>query len=757
MNIQARIVVRGIVQGVGFRPFIYRTATSLNLKGFVKNRGDAVVEILLEGPENQVHQFLEKLQESPPPASRIESVQTTYDQPSNRFPDFTIQQSSPQRRLQGSIIPADIAICQPCILEMQDQKNRRHNYFFITCTDCGPRFTTIKGTPYDRINTSMEEFPMCTKCTQEYTDPVDRRFHAQTTACPKCGPQVFLTDQRGETLQDQTPIQAAGKLLSKGHIVAIKGYGGFHIASSAVDPSPITKLRRVKHRSQKPFAIMARDLQTVKRMTNVSPTEEALLASPQKPILLLRKSGEYALSDLISPDLNTVGIMLPYSGLHLMLFEQVSDPAFIMTSANRPNEPIIKDEEHALRELKDIADYFLIHNRKIVYRCDDSVMKVIGDAPTFIRRSRGFAPEPIKLQASTQKTIAGVGSELNNVCCLLLENKAFLSQHIGDVETPETLSFLKSSIEHLSDLTNAHIEAIAADLHPSFNSTRLAEKIAENLEIPIFKIQHHHAHASKLLAEHHLDEIVAITCDGFGYGLDGKAWGGEVIYCDENGFNRLGHLQEQYLVGGDLATHYPLRIAVAILCDDPEFREWISEKSGLFPHGEKEVESVLYDAGRGKGVLTSSCGRLLDTISALLEVCYERTYEGEPAMKLEPTAEGGKEVIRVPIRREGNIINTTHLVQTVFENRDRFQKRDLAYSAQVYIGRAFAELAIEEADRLGLHDIGFTGGVAYNAHIAQEIRKQVEKVDLNFRLQKNVPCGDGGIALGQAYAASYML
>ena len=758
MTVNAHIFVHGVVQGVGFRPFVYRTATALDLKGYVQNRGDSLVEIVLEGQEDQVHKFLDVLQHSPPPQSRIDSVEARYSQPTCRFRDFTIYESSPTKSHRGSVIPADIAICDPCTAELMDRKDRRYHYFFITCTDCGPRFTIIKESPYDKVTTSMDEFPMCPDCAHEYSDPADRRFHAQTVACPRCGPKAFLTDSHGETLNQESPIQTAGKLLSEGRVVAVKGYGGYHIATSTLNPDPITKIRRVKHRSQKPFAIMARGLNAVKTFAEVDLVEEAHLTSPQRPILLLHKSDEYYLSDLVSPGLTTVGVMIPYTGLHLMLFENVHDPAFVMTSANPPSEPIIKDDDHALKELKDVVDYFLIHTRKIIHRCDDSVLKVLGSQTAFIRRSRGFTPVPVKLATSFPKAILGAGSELNNTCCLLMDDKAFLSQHIGDVETPETLDFLRLSIGHMTDLTSSQIEAVSCDLHPTFNTTRLAERISQSLHAPLFKIQHHYAHASKLLAEHNLDELIAVVCDGFGYGLDGKAWGGEILHCTKKEFERVGRLEEQSLIGGDLATRYPLRIAAGALAGDRRFEEWLYGRAVLFPHGDEEVHHILHDAQRGHGVKTSSCGRLLDAVAALLEVCDERTYEGEPAIKLEAAAEKGHEALYLPVKVEnGNVIETSSLIRSVFEAKNTMRPHDLAHSAQSYVARALAQVAVEEAQHRGVKDIGFTGGVAYNGHIMRLLAASVEEAGLTFRVQKHVPCGDGGISLGQAYAAAHLL
>jgi hydrogenase maturation protein HypF len=432
-------------------------------------------------------------------------------------------------KLSGSVIPPDVAICNECLKELRSKDNPRYDYFFITCTNCGPRYTIIEGLPYDRENTTMRDFPMCSFCQKEYKDPLNRRFHAQTVACPKCGPKVYLTTCNGELVHANDPIREAGKLLEEGSVVAIKGYGGFHVAASTTKDEPLVRLREAKHRKQKPFAVMARSLEAVKSFAEVSPKEAELLTSYTRPIVLLKKSSKYYLSDLIAPGLHNVGVMLPYTGLHYMLFDEVDEPAFVMTSANPPNQPIVKDDDEALKTLGGIVDYFLFHNRRIAHRCDDSVVRVHGEKTVFIRRSRGFAPAPIMLREKAKKCVLALGGELNNTACVLLGNKAFISQHIGDVENIETRDFLENAAKHLIRLTNSKVDAVACDLHPKFTTTKLARDLAEENGWQLFQIQHHYAHVAALIAEHGVSEVVGICCDGYGYGVDGEAWGGEII------------------------------------------------------------------------------------------------------------------------------------------------------------------------------------------------------------------------------------
>ena len=748
---RVKIRVTGIVQGVGFRPFIYRIAVKNNLKGYVRNRGDAGVEILVEGEKDKIENFLKDLKEKKPPLARIHEIFTTVLKGENKFEVFKILKSSEKAEISGSIIPPDIAICDDCLRELRDPKNPRYEYFFITCTNCGPRYTIIEKLPYDRVNTTMREFPMCDFCRKEYTDPLNRRFHAQTIACPNCGPKVYLTDNDGEVLSIKDPVREAGKLLSEGFIVAIKGYGGFHVASSTIMDEPLIRLRKVKHRRQKPFAIMARSIEVVKSFAELSSKEMEILTSYTRPIMLLNKSENFYLSELIAPGLHNIGVMLPYTGLHYMLFDQVEDPAFVMTSANPPNQPIIKDNEEALRKLGDTVDYFLFHNRKIAQRCDDSVIRMHGNHQVFIRRSRGYAPAPIILKEKSKVCTVGLGGELNNTGCILLENKAFISQHIGDVENVETRGFLKNTIKHLIHLTNSKIEAVVCDLHPKFTTTKLAKDLAEENGWQVFQVQHHHAHIAALMAEHNVKEIVGICCDGYGYGLNGEAWGGEILYCNQKSpnFERLAHLQEQPLIGGDLATRHPLRVAAGILHKKINIENWLLQNKKHFPHGEKEVELVIHQLKRGNWIKTTSCGRILDAVAAVLGICYERTYEGEPAMKLESAAIKGKDVLNLKPIIHGDVLDTTEMVLTIFENREKYSKVDLAYSAHAYLAKGLAMLAVEKALKEKVEAIGFSGGVACNQILTSIMRKIVESSGLKFLVHEAVPPGDGGLSFGQ--------
>jgi hydrogenase maturation protein HypF len=756
--LRVKLNVTGIVQGVGFRPFIYRIAVRNDLTGYVRNRGDAGVEVLLEGEAKKIQSFIRDLTEKKSPLAQIEKINRAELSGKNEYTHFTIFKSSPEAENSGSIIPPDIAICNQCLKELRAPKDPRFEYFFITCTDCGPRFTIIERLPYDRENTTMREFPLCGFCQKEYEDPSNRRFHAQTVACPTCGPKAYLTTNTGEIVQTKDPVRMAGKLLSEGNILAVKGYGGFHIASSTMLEHPLLRLRTTKHRQEKPFAIMAKSIQAVKAFAEVGSKEQELLISHARPIVLLNKSPSYNLSPLVAPHLHNVGVMLPYTGLHYMLFDQVSDAAFVMTSANPANQPIVKDNNVAHKILGETVDYFLFHNRKIAHRCDDSVMRIHRSRQVFLRRSRGYAPAPIRLRQKSKRCVVGLGGELNNTSCVLLEDKVFISQHIGDVENIETQSFLQESTTHLQHLTNCHAQAVACDLHPKFNTTLLAKEMAQADGLELVQVQHHHAHAAALMAEHGLDEVMAVTCDGYGYGSDGGAWGGEILHCtlESTEFARLGHLEPQPLVGGDLASRYPIRVAAGMLQKaGVNVENWLIQNSNYLPHGKTEAKLILEQLKNPNGVETTSCGRVLDAVAAVLGVCFKRSYEGEPAMKLESTALVGKDILDLKPTLQGDVLDTTSLIEAIYHNLGRVPAASLAYSAHAYLAKGLATLAIQGANTKSVKNVGFSGGAACNQILAQLMRENVEAAGLRFFVHEVVPAGDGGVSFGQAVVAGF--
>jgi len=744
--------VKGIVQGVGFRPFIYRLAHRYNLKGYVKNLKNGDVEIYIEGVSSSICKFMDDLIREKPPITVIDCIETFEVEPRGEE-TFRIEKSGEEGRSKGSIIPPDIAICDSCLKELRAPSNRRYKYFFITCTDCGPRFTIIERLPYDRINTSMKIFDMCSECFNEYTNPLDRRFHAQTIACSRCGPKVYLTDNHGVKVECADPILEASRLIDEGLIIAVKGYGGFHIATATTIDEPIRRLRERKGRKNKPFAIMARDIKTIEGFAELTDIERKLLESYMHPIVLLKKNKDYYLSDLIAPNLHLIGVMLPYTGLHILLFEGTKEPALVMTSGNVSGQPIVKDDDEAISKLGKLVDYILFHDRPIVQRCDDSVVKIVDGEPLIVRRSRGYTPMPIRLKYNANLDILALGCEENVVACIIRGNEAYLTQHIGDMDDIESLVFLKKSIEHFINLLSVNPKIIVCDLNPRFATTRLAFDMARVMHIPVIQIQHHAAHAYSLLAESGLDEAIIVAADGFGYGLDRAAWGGEIIHISKDGWTRIGHLEEHPMVGGDLATRYPVRMVIGILKDDPRIEEWVKSRIYMLPHGERELDVIFNQLEKGVYTRTTSCGRLLDAVSTLLGICFERTYEGEPAMKLESAAQGGEDILHLNPLYNGDVIITKALIESIFDNLDRVSRKDLAYSAHIYIARSFAHYVVDKALELGVKHVGFTGGVAYNGIIIREFRRIVESEGLNFVKHKLVPAGDGGISLGQSYYA----
>ncbi len=714
--------------------------------------------MVLEGTQQGIDGFIADLYALKPPLAQIDQVNRTDLPGENQCHNFTIIKSSQTAELSGSIIPPDIAICTPCLKELRDPKNPRYNYFFITCTDCGPRFTIIERLPYDRANTTMQDFPLCDFCKSEYEGPDNRRFHAETVADATCGPKAYLTTNSGEPVETSDPVPLAGKLLSEGKILAVKGYGGFHIASSTTLKAPLLRLRETKHRAEKPFAVMARSLDAAQTFAEVSQKELELLTSPQRPIVLLNKNQTYSLSPLVAPHLHNVGVMLPYTALHYMLFDEVPDAAFVMTSANPANQPIVNDNAEALKILGGTVDYFLFHNRRIAHRCDDSVMRTHGSRQVFIRRSRGYAPAPIRLKYKAKTCVLALGGELNDTATLLIEDKAFISQHIGDVENIETQTFLQEAISHLQHLTNSHPQIVACDLHPKFNTTRLAEEIAQEDGLPLVRVQHHHAHATALMAEHGLDDLVAVACDGYGYGSDGEAWGGELLHCtsDSADFKRLGHLELQPLLGGDLASRYPVRLAASMLNKSGVAVEsWLKMKSSYLPHGEMEAKFIADQLHNGVGsVQTSSCGRVLDAAAVVLGICYRRSYEGEPAMKLESAALKGNDALKLKPLIHDAVLDTTTLLGEIYANLHGASTADLAYTVHAYLAEGLAEIAVEKAQSIGTLNVGFTGGAACNLLLATLMRRKIEADGLRFHVHEAVPPGDGGVSFGQAVAAS---
>ncbi|MGQ9718621.1 MAG: carbamoyltransferase HypF [Nitrososphaerales archaeon] len=763
-KVRVLVHVSGLVQGLGYRPFVYKLAKRHNLTGYVLNLGDAGVRIEVEGGKKNVEAFLRNLTDEKPPLANYKDLRIDFKPFKDEFKDFMIEKSSKESCGGLSYPTPDLAMCKDCIAEIFNPQLRFYLYPFTSCTNCGPRFTTIEDLPYDRERTTMRDFPFCQECGKEYNDPNDRRFNAQTTCCPNCGPRYELLKGRDGSLVDEEPIREAARLLNEGHIVAIKGIGGFHLSVDAYNEEAVNELRVRRRKPQKPFAVMSSNLKEVKAFTYVSEIEEELLESLTAPIILLRKKKPFPLAENVSPGLHNVGVMLPYSGIHHALFHHSKTQTLVMTSANNPDEPMVIEDYEAFRKMEGVADYFLIHNRRIYMRCDDSVIRVVDDEPLPIRRSRGYTPTPLSIPLPFNSNVLAIGGEFMVTSCLIKKDSAFLSQHIGEVEAPESIQFLDEAIEHLINVLKIEsLDLIVVDLHPMFHSRRISERIAKRFDAPILEVQHHHAHLASLMAENRVnpkDEIVAITCDGVGYGTDKSAWGGEILVGGYNKFERVASLEPQFMPGGDLSAIWYGRMLQGILykvVERDELANFLKERCiDGFKYGAKEVEMVFQQLDKGINTpLTTSTGRVLDALSCLLGVCFKRTYEGEGAMKLESIAIEGNDLIPLPFKTQSlvdrDVLTTSYAfaeVKTLLQKGD--SRRHLAASFQKGLAEGLADIAIEVARKRGIDSIGFSGGVAYNEAMTRIIRRKVENEDLNFLRHRILPCGDGGLSLGQA-------
>ena len=744
--IAKKILTQGIVQGVGFRPYIYRLAKDLDLKGYVRNLGN-VVEIILEG--DNINLFIDRLPKELPPIAKIESMKIE-DIPNKHYTDFTIMESSDE--FSGvSVIPPDIAICDKCLDEIRNPTNRRYKYPFNACTDCGPRFTVINEVPYDRIRTSMEDFPLCDKCLEEYREPLNRRYHGEAICCGDCGPEMKIYKGLTE-ITTRNPIKIGAGKLKEGKILAIKGIGGTHLVVDAYNDKAIKKLRKRLNRENQAFAVMCKDLDTVKNYAKLSDNEVATITSNKRPIVVLKKNKNYNFPESLAPGLHNIGVMLPYSPMHYLLFDEGNIDTYVMTSANTPGEPMMITNEEILN-LNNISDYSLIHNRRILNRCDDSVIRFRNGNLSFIRRSRGYTPEPYKINYEVNDlNVLSLGPELDVTFAIAKDNMVYPSQHIGNTNKIKTLDFMKEAIENMERITKINdFDMIACDLHPHFFTTKLAHEFSDKFDCDVVGVQHHHAHSVALANDYGLDEMIVIAADGVGYGSDGTSWGGEILYTNINNFERLGHLQPHKMPGGDIATKYPIRMLLSIIDDDELIKNYVN----YFKYGEIEIKNIYKQIEKGINVgLTTSTGRVLDSISAALEICNERTYEGECSMKLESVAYYSKNDLEIPFEIKNNILNTREILREVVRLYQKGEnKSDIANAAQKTLASGLSQLAIENADKKGVNVIGATGGVFYNEAITDTCKHYIEENGYQFIQHKNTCAGDGSVSLGQAIVA----
>jgi len=769
MDLQrAEIRVVGVVQGIGFRPFVYGQAVKHDLTGYVLNTGNSAVQIVVEGDKRKIIEFIESIKNEKPHLAVIDSITTKWVPGTGEFSSFTIRFSRDEKSGGGSIIPPDIAICDACMKDIYDPQSRHYRYPFTCCAICGPRYTTIVDTPYDRERTTMREFPLCPECEREFNDPRYRRYNAQTICCPRCGPQFRLLDQSGHEVKVKDVFAEAVRLLNEGAIIAVKGLGGIHLAVRAGLEEQVLRLRKLRGKSAKPLAVMSPNLSTIREYAVVTSNTEKLLTSWRRPIVVIPKRRPFPLADSLSPGLDTIGVMLPYSAIYQLLFDGLNDLALVMTSANPPGLPTIIHATAFQKHFMHMADYLLTHNRRIHQRCDDSVVIAFEDHGLIVRRSRGYTPEPIET-SSRGPPILAFGAREKNTGAIYINNRIFLTQHIGDIDNLETLEFLQSSLTHLQKLLRLEqnqYHAIGCDLHPDFLTTQHAENVARDQDVPLVRVQHHHAHLASLLADHKLpaeEEIVGICCDGAGYGPDRTIWGGEILFGNASSYQRKGHLRPHPMPGGDLATKYPMRMLIGILStkySPGELHERFEGTARIaLPHGLAELRVTLNQAGQPHTPRTSSTGRVLDAIAALLGVCYERTYEGEPAIRLEAAANAANQesipnlTIPSTVKRKTIILETGDLLAQVLELSEKYEAPRLALAAHHALGRALAEAAVTIARQTGTQYIGFTGGAAYNKILTRTIRKIVEEGGFTFLMHHHVPPGDAGVSVGQTVVA----
>lgn len=786
-----KVLVEGIVQGVGFRPFVYRIATELELAGYVRNLGN-VVEIIIQGSDEKIADFIFKLQNELPPIAKINNLETEELADEEEYADFTIKESSDS--FSGtSVIPPDLAICDKCLEEINDPNNRRYNYPFNACTDCGPRFTVIENVPYDRDKTTMDDFPLCDECEVEYKNPLDRRYHAEASCCEVCGPSLELYKNDNQTpvkVDCEDQLEETARLLDEGKIFAIKGIGGTHLVANVMLENTVSLLRERLGRENQAFAVMSPDIETVKGYAIVSDAEEETLLSKERPIVILKKNENYDFAQSVSPGLHNIGVMLPYAPLHHLLFNHTETPAYIMTSANVPGEPMMITNEEILKNLDTIADYYLIHNRRILNRCDDSVARFRNNELAFIRRSRGYTPEPYDLKGKYTNlnpefdnlNILALGPELDVTFTILKNSKAYVSQHIGNTNKYRTYEFLQEAIKHMMRITKTDsFDAIACDLHPQFFTTRLAKEYAEKYDCPLIPVQHHHAHGISLLNDQN-NEMIIIAADGVGYGGDGNSWGGEILYTNIKEYERTASLMPQKMPGGDLCTKYPVRMMAAILSNpnsDYESEKYTEDyvKELLnndyidsFQHGAIEIKSLFRQLETNLNVgINTSTGRVLDSVSTALHICDKRSYEGEASMKLESYAYEYKEedtledfpiIIKEYEDENGKrmVLDTTAIMRYVVDKIEEGENLNkIAVAGQKAVSIGLAKLAIESAKEKGIKTIGATGGVFYNEAITSHIKDAIEKEGFEFIQHINSCPGDGSVSLGQAIVAGVNL
>ena len=742
------IAIKGAVQGVGFRPFVFRTAKHCNISGWVRNDASGVC-IEAVGKNSDLEKFINELQSSPPPLARVQSFDVSDRPPREPLAGFSITESALGEIAQVDVT-RDTAVCAACIREMGDPLDRRYHHPFINCTDCGPRFTIIKSLPYDRPRTTMAAFPLCDDCKKEYDSPNSRRFHAQPICCPKCGPKLALLGGNGNAIACADPLAECIKLLLQGKIVAVKGLGGYHLACRADDREAVERLRRKKMREEKPLAVMVRDCGMAKAYAAISDNEQALLESPERPIVVLAKKPGSALAPNIAPRMPTLGVMLPYTPIHHLLFTDARMPPLVMTSGNTTDEPITFTNADALSRLGKIADAFLTHDRDIHVRNDDSIVRVAAGNPVFMRRSRGFVPDPLAPLHDVQGIVA-LGGVLKSTVAFGRGRMCYVSQYIGAVDTAEMLDSLESVVSHFMGILDVYPGLFVYDMHPG----SLVRLVPEKAKIPFVTVQHHHAHAVACMAENELiEKTIAIVYDGTGYGTDGNIWGGEILFADHADFERIGHLAYMPLPGGEAAIKNPGRMAIALLYSEigdgaKEACPWMNDKEKT-----AVIEMVKTET---QCVKTSSMGRLFDAVSALLGVCTKRTYEGQPAIELEGCADlsdSGEYDPSIQAHDDEVLINGAKIaVQAYRDYSGGTSPEKVSMRFHRTLARATAIAVGKIARMTGCDRVCLTGGCFQNVILLELTMELLTASGLTVFVHRRLPPNDECISYGQIVIA----
>jgi len=735
-----KVEVKGIVQGVGFRPYVYNLASKYDIKGWVNN-DDKGVNILLYSSENSCEKFIKELKENPPVLAKIDSINIEKITNSKEYKSFEIIQSQTTNS-KSTIISPDMAICQDCIDDINDKNNFRHNYALTNCTNCGPRYSIIKTVPYDRCNTSMSEFELCPKCKKEYEDPSNRRYHAQPVSCEVCGPKVTLYNKNNVAVsEDLEAIKTIATLINEGNIVAIKGLGGFHLVCDATSTKTVEELRFRKNRPKKPFAVMFENIKSINSYTSISSKEKEFLDSKEKPIVLVKKAETSDICEGVAPDIDRLGCFIAYTPLHHLLFRYLNNP-LVATSANLKDEPIIRFKDEILEKLGNVVDFVLDFNRDIVNACDDSVIQVVNDDISKLRNARGYAPTPLRLKNKVEKRVLALGANQKSTIALAFENNLILSPHIGDLNSIEAVEYFTRTIDTFKRFYDFEADVIVCDKHPNYESVKWAKMQG----VEVVQIQHHYAHILSSMAEYNLKKkVLGFAFDGTGYGDDGSIWGGEVFVCDNKEYERAYHLKQFKLLGGEKAVKEPKRIALSMLFDIYTLDEVLTLNNNVtkvFSQSEIKLMFTMWQRALN-APLTSSMGRLFDAVASIANLAHIQSYEGETGLAIEQNYDISiTDIYSYSI--EDGVINMDNMI------KEMLQDNEPKLICSKFIN-TLSDLIIHISKRHNDLEIVMSGGVFQNKTLLELVCKKLQKENKTYYYSKDIPLNDGGISVGQIY------